>query len=128
MIVMTFTAVSIKFKSFFMSWHSLSLLLNFHRNLLPSSQRQKMEAAGSSNNCYLPTKLHVITCQKTLILHNNMDRFTPCLFSYANIIIQELYNERPPTYNLGQLSVLMQAGQPEPQDKSSCIINLKLKC
>jgi len=75
-----------------------------------------MEAAGSSNNCYLPTKLHIITCQKTLILHNNVDRFIPCLFSYANtsIIMQELYNEKPLTYNLGQLSVLMQAAQLEP--------------
>jgi hypothetical protein len=57
-----------------------------------------------------------------------MDRFTPCLFSYANIIIQELYNEKPLTFNLGQLSVLTQAAQPEPQDKSSGIINLELKC
>jgi len=55
-----------------------------------------------------------------------MDRFTPCLFSYANIIIKELYNEKPLTYNLGQLSVLMQAAQPEPQDKSSFIMNLKI--
>jgi hypothetical protein len=57
-----------------------------------------------------------------------MDRFTLSLFSYANIIIKELHNERPLTYNLGNLSVLMQAAQPEPQVKTSCIINLKLKC
>ena len=87
-----------------------------------------MEAAGSSNNCYLPNKLHVISCQKSLILHNNVDRFTPCIVSYANIIIQELCNEKPLTYNLGQRSVLMQAAQPEPQDKPSFITNLKIKC
>jgi len=72
-------------------------------------------AAGFSHSCYLPIKLHVITCQKTLILHNNKDRFTPCVYSYVNIIIQELNNEKPLTYNLGQLSVLMQAAQPEPR-------------
>jgi len=74
-----------------------------------------MEAEGSFHNCYLPTKLHVITYQKTLILHNNEDRFTPYLFSYVNIIVQELNNEKPLTYNLGQRSVLMQAAQPEPR-------------
>jgi hypothetical protein len=42
--------------------------------------------------------------------------------------MQELYNEKPLTYNLGQLSVLMQAAQLEPQDKSSFIMNLKIKC
>jgi hypothetical protein len=57
-----------------------------------------------------------------------MDRFTPCLVSYANIIIQELCNEKPLTYSLGQISVLMQAAQPAPQDKSSFIVNLIINC